>query len=100
MKAYHNYASSSVVSDIAASIYGFLGGTTLPVPYVDVSVLTLHIGRCVIEAAEGHKRGPGKSLMKKLQVYFLVEDKPLTLGKWRHVYVVPECHENTRAFRS
>ena len=98
IKAYHNDEYSSV-PDFTALDDLFLG-TTLPVPNLDGSVLTVHIGLYTIEAIEGHKRGPGKAPLTDFQYHFLVNDKPSNLGIWRHVNVVPQCHEIIRAYRS
>ena len=63
-------------------------------------MLTVHIGPYTIEAIEGHKRGPGKASLTNFQYHFLVKDKLSNLGIWRHVNVVPQCHEMIRAYRS
>ena len=78
IKAYHSDASSSV-PDFTALDDSFLG-TTLPVPGLDSSVLTVHIGPYTIEAIERHKRGPGKASLANFQYHFLVKYKPSNLG--------------------
>ena len=98
IKAYHNDASSSVPNFTALDDL-FLG-TTLPVPDLDSSVLTVHIGPYTIEAIEGHKRGPGKASVPNFQYHFLVKDKSSNSGIWRHVNVVPQYQEMIRAYRS
>ena len=74
--------------------------TTLPVPDLDGSVFTVHIGPCTIEAIKGHKREPGKVSLTNFQYHFFVKDKPSNLGIWRHVTVVPQCHKMIREYRS
>ena len=97
IKAYQNDASSSV-PDFTALDDLFLG--TLPVPHLDGSVLTVHIGPYTIEAIEGHKRGPGKASLTNFQYHVLVKYTPSNLGIWRHVNVVPQCYEMIRALRA
>ena len=63
-------------------------------------MLTVHIGPYTVEAIEGHMRGPGKSSLTNFEYHILVKDKPSNLGIWRHVNVVPQCHEMIRAYRS
>ena len=45
------------------------------------------------------KRGPGKASLTDFQYFFLVKDKPSSLGIGRHFNVVPQCHEMIRAYR-
>ena len=67
IKAYQNDASSSV-PDFTALDDLFL--ETLPVPDLDGSVLTVHIGPYTIEAIEGHKREPGKASLTNFNIMF------------------------------
>ena len=73
---------------------------TLPVPDLDGSVLTVHIGPYTVKAIEDHTRGPGKTSLTIFQNHFLLKDKPSNFGIWRHVNVVPQCHEMIRAYCS
>ena len=98
IKAYHIDASSSA-PDFSALDDLFLG-PTLRIPDLDSSVLTVHIGQYTIEAIEGHKRGPGKASLTNFQYNLVVKDKPSNSGIWRHVNVVPQCHEMIRTYRS
>ena len=98
IKAYHDDMSSSM-PDFTALGEFFLG-TTLPVPDRDDSVLIVHIGPYTIDVIESHQRGPGKISLTNFLYHFLVKDKPSNLGIWRHVNVVPQCHEMIRAYRT
>ena len=91
IKAYHHDATGSV-PDLTALDDLFLV-TTFPVPDIDGSVLTVHIGPYTIEAIGIHKRGPGKASLTNFQYHFVGKDKPSNLGILRHVNVVPQCHE-------
>ena len=97
IKAFHNDASS-FLSDFTALDDSFRR-TTLPVPDVDGSVPTVHIGRYSIEAIEGYKRGPDKASRTSVQYHSLVKNMPSNLGIWRKVNVVLHCHEMIRAYR-
>jgi len=88
MKAYHNDASNSVPDFTALD--EFLVRTTLPLPDLDGSVLTVHIGPYAIEAIESHKRGLGKASPTNFQYHFLVKDKPSSFGIWRRGNIVPQ----------
>ena len=90
---------SSSMPDFTALGEFFLG-TTLPVPDRDDSVLIVHIGPYTIDVIESHQRGPGKISLTNFLYHFLVKDKPSNLGIWRHVNVVPQCHEMIRAYRN
>ena len=94
-----NNDAYSSVPDFTALDYLFLE-TTLPVPDLECSVLTVHMSPYTIEAIEGHKREPGKPHWRFFRYHFLVKEKPSNLGIWRKVNVVPQCHEMIRAYRS
>ena len=96
IKANHNDACISV-SDFTSLDYLF-SGTALPVRHLDGCVLTMRMGPCTIEALEGHRRGPDKSLAGKFQYQFLVIDKRSILGNWIHLDSAAQCHEMNRAY--
>ena len=84
IKAYHSDTFSSV--PYFTPLDEFVLGT-LPVPDLDGSVSTVHIGPYTVEAIESHKRGAGEASLSNFPYNYHVNDKPSSLSIWRHVNV-------------
>ena len=98
MKKY--FPSSSNPTPDFTELDDWFLGTTLPIPDLDGSVLSVKVGPYVIEGIENFKRGPGKPSPHNFQYFFKIKERPSSLGFWRHFKEVPQCHELIRSYRA
>lgn len=63
---------------------------TLPIPDLNATaVFAVNIGSDTIEGIDSFKRGSGNPSKQNFKHYFLIKDKPSSLGIWKHSREVP-----------